>query len=203
MSDVPGIGGNRIRTPGIDGDPLAVDAEVRVHDARQGEEDLDRSLRPPTLDDFVNQAQVTDQLAIFIEAAKRRGDTAAVRALEALAPYPGPGPLDIGRADAWRARAIRYGALGAGRDNADFYFRAPRLSPEYTAADVRAWSAGSATSSNSTSWLPEARSPAWSQVSAMRTPGACIGTRNRPVRGASSSVRAQAKPQSRAGAPVE
>jgi holliday junction DNA helicase RuvB len=65
-----------IRTPGIDGEPLPIDAEVRVHDARaEGpEEDLDRSLRPPTLSDFVNQEQVTEQLAIFIEAARRRGE---------------------------------------------------------------------------------------------------------------------------------
>jgi Holliday junction DNA helicase RuvB len=65
-----------IRTPGIDGEPVPVDAEVRVHDARAegAEEELDRSLRPPTLADFVNQQQVTDQLAIFIEAARRRGE---------------------------------------------------------------------------------------------------------------------------------
>ncbi len=76
MSDRGGIGGNRIRTPGIDGEPLPVDAEVTVHDARAvgGDDDLDRSLRPPTLGDFVNQSQVTEQLAIFIEAAKRRGE---------------------------------------------------------------------------------------------------------------------------------
>jgi Holliday junction DNA helicase RuvB len=64
----------RIRTPGIDdsdGEP-----EVRIHDARADipDEDLDRSLRPPSLADFVNQVQVTEQLAIFIEAAKRRGE---------------------------------------------------------------------------------------------------------------------------------
>jgi Holliday junction DNA helicase RuvB len=61
----------RIRTPGIDDEP-----EVRIHDARADipDEDLDRSLRPPSLADFVNQAQVTEQLAIFIEAAKRRGE---------------------------------------------------------------------------------------------------------------------------------
>ncbi|MEX0971905.1 MAG: Holliday junction branch migration DNA helicase RuvB [Solirubrobacterales bacterium] len=61
----------RIRTPGIDGEP-----DVRIHDARADipDEDLDRSLRPPSLTDFVNQAQVTDQLAIFIEAARRRGE---------------------------------------------------------------------------------------------------------------------------------
>jgi holliday junction DNA helicase RuvB len=76
VSEGPDIGGNRIRTPGIDGDPVPVDAEVKVHDARADlpEEDLDRSLRPPTLDDFVNQQQVTDQLAIFIEAAQGRGE---------------------------------------------------------------------------------------------------------------------------------
>jgi Holliday junction DNA helicase RuvB len=61
----------RIRTPGID-----TEDEVRIHDARADipDEDLDRSLRPPTLADFVNQEQVTRQLAIFIEAAQRRGE---------------------------------------------------------------------------------------------------------------------------------
>jgi Holliday junction DNA helicase RuvB len=60
-----------IRTPGID-----EEAEVRIHDARADvpDEELDRSLRPPTLSDFVNQEQVTEQLAIFIEAARRRGE---------------------------------------------------------------------------------------------------------------------------------
>ena len=38
------------------------------------DEDLDLSLRPPTLADFVNQVQVTEQLAIFIEAARGRGE---------------------------------------------------------------------------------------------------------------------------------
>jgi holliday junction DNA helicase RuvB len=58
------------RGGGDDGD------EVRIHDARADvpDEDLDRSLRPPTLADFVNQVQVTDQLAIFLEAARRRGE---------------------------------------------------------------------------------------------------------------------------------
>jgi Holliday junction DNA helicase RuvB len=76
VSEGPDISGNRIRTPGIDADPVPVDAEVKVHDARAElpEEDLDRSLRPPTLSDFVNQQQVTDQLAIFIEAAQGRGE---------------------------------------------------------------------------------------------------------------------------------
>jgi Holliday junction DNA helicase RuvB len=51
-------------------------AEERVADARLagGEEDLDRSLRPKRLTDFVNQVQVTAQLEVFIEAARRRGE---------------------------------------------------------------------------------------------------------------------------------
>ncbi len=76
MTESPDIGAKRIRTPGVDGDPIPVDAEVRVHDARADapDEDLDRSLRPPTLADFVNQQQVTEQLSIFLEAARRRGE---------------------------------------------------------------------------------------------------------------------------------
>jgi Holliday junction DNA helicase RuvB len=76
VSDSPDIGANRIRTPGIDAEPVPVDAEVRVHDAGADipDEDLDRSLRPQTLSDFVNQVQVTEQLSIFIEAARGRGE---------------------------------------------------------------------------------------------------------------------------------
>jgi holliday junction DNA helicase RuvB len=46
----------------------------RVADAHaeRGDEELDRSLRPATLSEFVNQEQVTAQLEVFIEAAKRR-----------------------------------------------------------------------------------------------------------------------------------
>jgi holliday junction DNA helicase RuvB len=68
MSVEPGKG---IRTPGVD-----EDAEITVHDARadRTDEAFDRSLRPPTLTDFVNQVQVTEQLGIFIEAARRRSE---------------------------------------------------------------------------------------------------------------------------------
>ncbi len=75
MTDSPDIGAHRIKTPGIDEAP-AVEDDIRVHDAQADgpDEDLDRSLRPPTLADFVNQEQVTEQLAIFIEAARGRGE---------------------------------------------------------------------------------------------------------------------------------
>jgi Holliday junction DNA helicase RuvB len=65
MAVEPGKG---IRTPDAD--------EIEIHDARAvtADDDFDRSLRPPKLADFVNQIQVTEQLGIFIEAARRRGE---------------------------------------------------------------------------------------------------------------------------------
>ena len=55
-----------IRTPGVE----------RIHDpvALPAEDDLDRSLRPKKLDDFVGQERVKQQLAVFIEAARARGE---------------------------------------------------------------------------------------------------------------------------------
>src|SRR5687767_7156045 len=53
-----------------DPDPEA----MAVARAAGADDELDRSLRPPTLADFVNQAQVTDQLEVFIEAARKRGE---------------------------------------------------------------------------------------------------------------------------------
>jgi Holliday junction resolvasome, helicase subunit len=38
------------------------------------EEELERSLRPKSLDDFVGQERVKEQLSIALEAAKRRGE---------------------------------------------------------------------------------------------------------------------------------
>ena len=57
------------RDPAFEAEPMA---EVRL---AGGDEELDRSLRPRKLADFVNQRQVTDQLAVFIEAAKRRSES--------------------------------------------------------------------------------------------------------------------------------
>jgi Holliday junction DNA helicase RuvB len=75
------LSAKRIRTPGVE-DAYAAGSEelapedIRVHDARpdRADEDLDRSLRPRNLSEFVNQEQVTEQLAIFIEAARKRGE---------------------------------------------------------------------------------------------------------------------------------
>jgi Holliday junction DNA helicase RuvB len=49
-------------------------ARIQAPILKTGDDDLDRSLRPRRIDDFVGQKQVKDQLAIFIEAARRRGE---------------------------------------------------------------------------------------------------------------------------------
>jgi holliday junction DNA helicase RuvB len=54
-----------IRTPGVE----------RLHDPGPlPEDELDRSLRPRRLEDFVGQERVKEQLAVFIQAAKARGE---------------------------------------------------------------------------------------------------------------------------------
>jgi Holliday junction DNA helicase RuvB len=55
-----------IRTPGVD--------RIQAAPAYAGDDELDRSLRPRRLGDFVGQRAVKDQLAVFIEAARARGE---------------------------------------------------------------------------------------------------------------------------------
>src|SRR5690348_16884463 len=55
-----------IRTPGVE--------RIQAAPALGGDEELDRSLRPRRLADFVGQQAVKDQLTVFIEAAKQRGE---------------------------------------------------------------------------------------------------------------------------------
>ncbi len=47
---------------------------IQAPEALPAEDDLDRSLRPRRLEDFVGQQGVKDQLGVFIEAAKARGE---------------------------------------------------------------------------------------------------------------------------------
>src|SRR5215210_7387716 len=56
----------RIRTPGVE--------RLQAAPAQAADEELDRSLRPRRLDDFVGQRAVRDQLGVFIEAARARGE---------------------------------------------------------------------------------------------------------------------------------
>ncbi len=55
-----------IRTPGVE--------RIQTPVAVAAEDELDRSLRPKRLEDFVGQHAVKDQLAVFIEAARNRGE---------------------------------------------------------------------------------------------------------------------------------
>jgi holliday junction DNA helicase RuvB len=59
MSGIRTPGVERLQTPEVDG---------------RAEEELDRSLRPKLLADFVGQEQVKAQLGVFIEAARARGE---------------------------------------------------------------------------------------------------------------------------------
>jgi holliday junction DNA helicase RuvB len=56
------------------GSTASRDERIQTPSSRSGEDELDRSLRPPRLEDFVGQDQLKDQLALFIEAARRRGE---------------------------------------------------------------------------------------------------------------------------------
>ena len=59
-----------IRTPGVD----AGGARIQAPAAIGPDEELDRSLRPQRLADFVGQDAVKQQLGVFIEAARARGE---------------------------------------------------------------------------------------------------------------------------------
>ncbi|MEO6918641.1 MAG: alpha/beta hydrolase [Collimonas sp.] len=63
--------------------------------------------------------------------AKKAGNQAAVRELEAIAPYPGTQPLTRERIITARKWAQYYGGLAAFRSDFGYYFNAPLLSPEY------------------------------------------------------------------------
>jgi Holliday junction DNA helicase RuvB len=60
------VSAGAIRTPGID----------RIHSPEviAAEDELDRSLRPRRIPDFVGQDAVKEQLTVFIEAARARGE---------------------------------------------------------------------------------------------------------------------------------
>jgi proline iminopeptidase len=107
--------------------------------------------RPDLLYAYVGMGQVID----FREnetvgfdwtlAQARAGHNAqAIRELEEIEPYPGTGTFDIAKMTTERKWNIYYGGLAAYHRDAEFYFHLPRLAPQYTAADRRAYDEGSA-----------------------------------------------------------
>ena len=105
--------------------------------------------RPDLLYAYIGTGQLIDVkenermgMAWTLQQARTRSDAQAVRDVQSLRPYPEAGIFSIAQADGWRKHAFGYGAFAAGRKDGNFYLRAPRLSPEYTAEDRKAWSGG-------------------------------------------------------------
>jgi pimeloyl-ACP methyl ester carboxylesterase len=71
-----------------------------------------------------------------LQQAKARGNTEAVKEMESIAPYPGDKPITRERIIIARKWPQFYGGLSAFRQESNYFFNAPLVSPEYTAADV-------------------------------------------------------------------
>lgn len=106
--------------------------------------------RPDLLHAYIGVGQVIDfrenerrSFDWTLREARRRGNAEAVRELEALRPYPGPGPFNLEKVDIERKWNLRFGGLAVGRSDIRFYFGPARLSPLYTPADRTAWDEGS------------------------------------------------------------
>lgn len=84
-----------------------------------------------------------DGYAFAVREAKAHGNAAAVRELDAIAPYPGPKDItldQIGVRDKWE---MYYGGLAWGRQDYQFAADTWDLSPDYGESDVRAIGKGS------------------------------------------------------------
>lgn len=84
--------------------------------------------------------------AFALREARRSGNPQAIRELEEIAPYPGPGgKLSFQQILAQRKWVIHFGGLTAGRTNFEYEQKARLLSPEYDAADHAAGASVGAT----------------------------------------------------------
>jgi pimeloyl-ACP methyl ester carboxylesterase len=70
------------------------------------------------------------------DQAEAHGNQAALDELASIAPYPGDQPITRERIIIARKWSQFYGGLSAYRETSRYFFRAPLLSPEYSAADV-------------------------------------------------------------------
>lgn len=107
--------------------------------------------RPDLLYAYIGMGQLIDfqtnekvSYAAVLAQARADRNATAVQELEAIAPYPGAGELDVAKTGIERKWSVHYGGLAAGRRDGDFYFQIGRLSPEYGEADRKAWDASSA-----------------------------------------------------------
>ncbi|WP_447729254.1 alpha/beta fold hydrolase [Pseudoxanthomonas suwonensis] len=105
--------------------------------------------RPDLFHAYVGMGQVihvrTNERLSFeygLARARAEGNAAAVAEMESIAPYPGDAPLTRDRIVIARKWPQYYGGLSAFRDNSDWFFQGPRLSPDYDDADRCAINAG-------------------------------------------------------------
>ena len=75
------------------------------------------------------------QYEALLAEARKRQDKTALAELEAIAPYPGEGEIPFAKVNVARKWVMAYGGLAAYRSDANFYFRAARLSPYYEFED--------------------------------------------------------------------
>lgn len=74
----------------------------------------------------------------LLAIARERGDATAIAELQSVEPYPGEGDIPVENLGLVRKWVGLYGGLAAYRDNANFFFRAARLSPDFTLAERQA-----------------------------------------------------------------
>ena len=78
-----------------------------------------------------------------LDQARKANNTEAIREMESIAPYPGAQPITRERIIIARKWPQYFGGLTAFRDNSEYFFDAPLLSPEYDEKDVAAIDQGS------------------------------------------------------------
>jgi pimeloyl-ACP methyl ester carboxylesterase len=114
------------------------------------------------------QANERAQYEMLLAEARRRGDKTALAELEAIAPYPGDGDIPFAKVNVARKWVQAYGGLAAYRDNANFFYRAARLSPYYAFEDRLAIDQGGQLSVPAL--LPDMRQADHTQIRATRFP---------------------------------
>lgn len=103
-----------------------------------------------------------------LRKAKEEGNQAAIRELEAMAPYPGNGPLTLDRIGMRSKWEMYYGGLAWGRKDYQFDVDAEELSPDYSREDLDAIDKGSLFSLNHL--LPALLATDFDQVTTFRCP---------------------------------
>lgn len=71
-----------------------------------------------------------------LKRAREEKNAAAIKEIESISPYPGDQPITRERIILARKWAQFYGGMSAYGEPASYFFKAPLLSPEYTAEDV-------------------------------------------------------------------